>query len=198
MVVDCVFAPFDQVFPFVTDEVSTTLFPEQKVVGPAAVIDGAEGIGLTVITVGVEVTVGQVGDVTETVYEPPAETVMDCVVAPVDQLLLLEEDEVSVTLSPAQMVVDPLFVITGVGVPGTTVILIGEEVNGGQPPSVEVTVYVPDVVTTMDGDVSLLDHVFPVDEEEFSVTLPPEQNVVGPLAVITGVLCIVTTVGADG
>lgn len=50
----------------------------------------------------------------------------------------------------------------------------------------------------MDGDVSLFDHVFPVDEEEFSVTLPPEQNVVGPLAVITGVLCIVTTVGTDG
>ena len=37
----------------------------------------------------------------------------------------------------------------------------------------------------MDGVVAPVDHVFPDVAEEVSVTLPPWQKVVGPLAVIT-------------
>ena len=37
---DCVVAPFDQRFPVADDEVSVTLAPLQKVVGPEAVMVG--------------------------------------------------------------------------------------------------------------------------------------------------------------
>ena len=50
----------------------------------------------------------------ETVYEPGWETVMDDVVAPVDQTLPVGDDEVSVTLDPAQKVVGPDAVIVGI------------------------------------------------------------------------------------
>ena len=47
-VIDCVVAPVDQRFPLEAEEVNTTDPPVQKVVGPPAVIVGAEGIGFTV------------------------------------------------------------------------------------------------------------------------------------------------------
>ena len=46
----------------------------------------------------------------------------------------------------------------------------------------------------MDCVVAPVDHVFPVAEDEVKVTLPPEQNVVGPPAVIVGVAGGATTV----
>ena len=46
--IDCVVSPVDQRFPLEAEEVSTTELPEQKVVGPPAVIVGTEGIGFTV------------------------------------------------------------------------------------------------------------------------------------------------------
>ncbi len=52
---DCVVAPFDQVFPVADDEVRVTDPPAQNVVGPPAVIVGVAGSGLTVTVVAVEV-----------------------------------------------------------------------------------------------------------------------------------------------
>lgn len=50
-------APFDHVFPDPLEEVRVTLPPEQNVVGPPAVMVGAEGTALTVTTVPLEVAV---------------------------------------------------------------------------------------------------------------------------------------------
>jgi hypothetical protein len=51
---DCVVAPFDQVFPVADEEVNVTEPPAQKVVGPLAVIVGTAGSGLTVTVVAAE------------------------------------------------------------------------------------------------------------------------------------------------
>jgi hypothetical protein len=54
--------------------------------------------------------------VTVTVYEPAAETVIDWVVAPVDQRLPVAEDDVSVIDAPGQNAAGPLMVgVAGVG-----------------------------------------------------------------------------------
>lgn len=52
----------------------------------------------------------------------------------------------------------------------------------------------------MDGVTAPVDQVFPVGEEEVKVTDPPVQKVVGPPAVITGMLgagFTVTVAGAE-
>lgn len=88
-------------------------------------------------------------------------------------------------------------VITGVG---DTVTVVGDEVAEHPLPSVTVTVYNPDVFAEIVCVVAPVDQMFPVAEEEVNVTEPPEQKVVGPLAVIVGVVGFaftVTTVGAD-
>ena len=54
---DCVVSPVDHTFPLEAEEVNTTDPPEQNVVGPPAVIEGTEGIGLTVTIVGADVDV---------------------------------------------------------------------------------------------------------------------------------------------
>ena len=56
--------------------------------------------------------------VTATLYEPEAETLIDCVVAPVDQRLPVADDEVSVIVLPAQNEVGP--VMSGVAGAGLT------------------------------------------------------------------------------
>ena len=66
---DCVVAPFDHKFPVAADEVKTTVPPEQKVVGPLALIVGVIPVEETDTTVGAEVAV-QLPLVTVTVYEP--------------------------------------------------------------------------------------------------------------------------------
>ena len=53
--IDCVVAPFDQVFPVALDDVKTTEPPEQNVVDPPAEIVGAVGTGLTVTLSGLDV-----------------------------------------------------------------------------------------------------------------------------------------------
>jgi hypothetical protein len=53
---DTVVWPVDQTFPKGALEVSTTLPPEQKVVGPPAVIVGVGGVGLRVTVTGAEVS----------------------------------------------------------------------------------------------------------------------------------------------
>jgi hypothetical protein len=120
--IDCVVAPpGDQTFPEAEDEVSVTLPPEQKVVGPPAVIVGVAGVGFTVTVVVADVA-EHVPLLTDTLYVPPAETVIDCVVCPPgDQVFPVAEDEVSVTLPPEQNVVGPPAVIVGVGTAATTV-----------------------------------------------------------------------------
>jgi hypothetical protein len=83
---------------------------------------------------------------------------------------------------------------------GFTVTVVPVEV-AEQPPLVTVTVYVPEVVAVIDCVVAPPgDQTLPLAEDEVSVTLPPEQNVVGPPAEIVGVAGVgftVTVVPAD-
>ena len=53
--IDCVVAPFDQLFPVEDDELSTTSPPAQKVAMPLAVIVGVAGIGCTITFVVAEI-----------------------------------------------------------------------------------------------------------------------------------------------
>lgn len=77
-------------------------------------------------------------------------TVIDCVVAPVDHRLPVADEEVNVTLPPAQKVVGPPGVTVGVGGVGFTVTVVPADVAELQPAVVTVTVYVPLVPTVMD------------------------------------------------
>ena len=67
--IDCAVAPFDQVFPVALDEVNVTEPPEQKVVGPPALIVGVVGTVFTVTVVGLEDVEHDPFD-TVTEYEP--------------------------------------------------------------------------------------------------------------------------------
>ena len=71
-VIDCVVAPFDQVFPVADEEVKTTLPPWQKVVAPLAAIVGVVGTALTVTIVSVDAAEVQLPLFTETEYVPDA------------------------------------------------------------------------------------------------------------------------------
>ena len=53
--IDCVVAPFDQVFPEAFDDVNVTDPPEQKVVGPLVEMVGAIGAEFTVTLIGLDV-----------------------------------------------------------------------------------------------------------------------------------------------
>jgi hypothetical protein len=65
---------------------------------------------------------------------------MDGVVAPVDQLLPVADEEVSITLPPSQKVVGPLAVMVGVAGNGLTVTVVPAEGAEVQPPLVTATV----------------------------------------------------------
>lgn len=106
-VVDCVVAPFDQRYEKPPGAESVTFPPAQKVVGPEAVMVGVAGSGLTVTAVGAEVAEQPEASVTVTVKLPELLTVIDCVVAPLDQRNDAPALAVSVTLPPAQKVVGP-------------------------------------------------------------------------------------------
>ena len=89
---------------------------------------GVGGVGLTVTETGAD------GDeehppalVTVTSYDPAADTVIDCVVAPFDHKYEADAGAVSVTLPPEQNVVGPDGVMTGVGGTGLTVTLCDAE-----------------------------------------------------------------------
>jgi hypothetical protein len=186
-VIDCVVAPVDQTFPVADDDVNTTLPPAQKVNGPPAVMVGAEGNAVTLTVVPAEVAEVQPPLVTATVYVPDAETVIDCVVAPVDHKLPVADDEVNTTLPPAQKVNGPPAEIVGVAGNAVTVTVVPAEVAEVQPPLVTATVYVPDVETVIDCVVAPVDQTFPLADDEVKTTLPPAQKVNGPPAVIVGV-----------
>ena len=72
-----------------------------------------------------------------TVYEPAAETMIDCVVSPVDQRLPVAEEEVNVAAPPAQKAAGPL--MTGVAGSGLEVTAKGAEVALQPLASVKVT-----------------------------------------------------------
>jgi hypothetical protein len=133
----CVVAPFDQVFPVALEEVNTTEPPAQNVVEPPAVMVGIAGKELTVTTVAVELAL-QFPLETVTEYDPLCETVIDCVVAPLDQVLPVALEEVKTTEPPEQKVVEPPAVIMGV----VRVFVIETVVTG------EVELHAPFVITT--------------------------------------------------
>ena len=83
-VIDRVVAPFDHAYEAPAEAVSVTEPPAQNVVGPDAVIDAAGG-AFTVTFVGADVALQPFAFVTLTLYEPEAETTIDCDVAPLDQ-----------------------------------------------------------------------------------------------------------------
>lgn len=111
-------------FPLGELLVSVTLPPAQKVVGPPAEIVGVAGGGLTVTVVAAEVAAQPAASVTVTVTTWLVLTVIDCVVAPVDQSHDAPLFAVSVTLLPAQNVVGPDGVMVAVGVDTETVALL--------------------------------------------------------------------------
>ena len=102
------------------------------------------------------------------------------------------------TLPPAQNVVAPFALITGVAGAALTTTFVAVLV-AEQPFVVTVTLYEPAVVTLIDCVVAPFDqsHESPLDA--VSVTDPPSQKVVGPPAeiVAAGGWFTVTTFGAD-
>lgn len=197
---DCVVAPVDQRLPVACEDVSVTEPPEQNEVGPLAEIVGAVGLAFTVTIVAAEVVEQPLPFVYVTVYEPLAVTLIDCVVAPVDQRLPVACDDVKVTEPPVQNVVDPLAEIVGADGFALTVTTVAVEVAEQPLPFVYVTVYEPAAETLIDCVVAPVDQTFPVPCDEVKVTDPPAQKVVGPPAEITGALGFeftVTTTGAE-
>ena len=75
-VIDCVVAPLLQRYDAPGLEVSTTLPPHARLVGPDAVIVGVAGV-LTVTVVGADVALQPAALVTVTLYEPLLVTAMD-------------------------------------------------------------------------------------------------------------------------
>lgn len=108
----CVVAPVLHVLPVAELEVSVTLPPEQKVVGPLAVTVG-EGLGLTVTVTGDDVVLHVLS---VTVKVPELTTLIEGVIAPLLHIILFVMLLVNVTLSPWQKVVGPLAVIAGLAV----------------------------------------------------------------------------------
>jgi hypothetical protein len=121
-------------------DVRFTLPPAQKVVGPPGVMEGVGGVGFTVTVTGAETADVQPAATSYTVNVPLVVTLIDDVVAPLLQLLPEAALEVSVTLPPEQMVVDPLGVMVGVGGMGFTVTTTGVETAEVQPAAISTTV----------------------------------------------------------
>ena len=115
------------------DEVKITEPPAQNVVGPFAVIVGVEGIGLTVTISPIDAPEEQPFSINSTVYVPEVETVILCVVSPVDHKLSVSDDDVKTTKSPEQKVVGPLGVIIGTAGKGFTAICVMAEVDRQSP-----------------------------------------------------------------
>jgi len=163
-----------------------TLAPSQRI-GEPVMLMVVSGSGLTVTVVGAEVALQPLALVTVTLNEPEVVTLIDCVVAPFDQRYEAEDGAVSVTESPAQKVVAPPAVITGVDGIAFTVTVVDAEVALQPDAFVTVTLYEPDVVTLIDCVVAAFDQRYEAEDGAVSVTEPPAQNVVEPPAVITGV-----------
>lgn len=106
--------------------------------------------------------------------------------APVLQRYVLAPEAFSVTFPPAQNVVGPDAVAVTVGV-GLTVTVTGEEPAVHPNELVAVTEYVPELFTRIDVVVAPVDQRYDVPPDAVRFTLPPEQKVSGPEAVMFGV-----------
>ena len=126
--IDCVVSPVDQIFPVDEEDVKTTEPPVQNVVTPLVDIVGTAGVGFTKIVTEFEIGEIQFPSSTTAVYVPEVVTVMDCVVAPVDQTLFIGEDETNTVEPPEQNVDKPVFVIDGEDGIGLTVTIVATEV----------------------------------------------------------------------
>jgi hypothetical protein len=126
------------VFPLATLELSITLSPVQKVVGPFAEIIGAAGVGLAVIVIKPFAEIQPFPSVTLTVYVPGDETEIVEVVALVDHKFPDAELDVRVTLCPEQIAVCGAEMVGVVG-NGFTVTVVAVEVEE-QPTEPTVTV----------------------------------------------------------
>jgi hypothetical protein len=116
---DCVIAPVDQRLPVNAEDVRVIVVPAQNVLGPLIV--GVAGTGFEVTACATEVAEQPFASVTVTEYEPTADTVIDCVVAPVDQRLPVNAEDASVIVLPAQNELGPLIVgVAGAGFEVTT------------------------------------------------------------------------------
>jgi len=160
--------------PVAEDDASVMAAPPQSEDGP--VIVGVAAAGLAVMTNAADVAEQPPASVTVTLKEPAADTVIDCVVAPVDQRLPVADDEVSVTVPPAQNEDPPVMV--GVACAGLAVTTLPAEVRPAT-----VTVYVPATDTEIDCVVAPVDHVLPVAAEDVRVIGTPGQNDAGPVMV---------------
>jgi hypothetical protein len=172
-------APVDQRLPVADEDVSVVLAPAQKAAGP--LMTGEAGSGLTETRVAADDAWQPFAFVTVTLNDPAAETVIDCVVAPVDQTLPVADEDVSVVLPPAQKAVAPE--IVGVAGSGFAVTTNGADVAWQPPALVAVTLYVPAAETVIDCVVAPVDQRLPVAADDVSVMELPAQNDEGPLIV---------------
>jgi hypothetical protein len=180
--------------PVADEDVSVIVLPAQKALGPLIV--GVAGVGFSITTNGADAAEQPSAFVTRTVYVPAVETMIDCVVAPVDQRFPVAEEDVSVIVLPAQKDDGPLIVgVAGVGFSVTT---NGVDVAEQPLAFVTRTVYEPALETAIDCVVSPFDQRLPVDEDDVSVIEVPAQNDDGPLIVgASGVGLTVTSNAAD-
>ena len=134
--------------------------------------------------------------VTVTVYVPTTVTVIDWVVAPVDQRFPVVDEEVSVMFFPGHKVVGPLMV--GVTAPGAAPTTKGAEVAEQPAALVTATVYEPAVETEIDCVVAPVDQRFPVADEDVRVIGPVQESVAGPLMDgVAAAVAAATTKGAE-
>ena len=110
---------------------------------------------------------------------------IDWVVCPVDQTYESAVDELKITVSPLQAVVD-VAVIVGIGALLTFTFML-VDVAEQLLTSVTVTEKLPELETVIVDAIEPFDQRFPVVEDEERTTDPPVQNVVEPLALIVGV-----------
>ena len=97
----------DQRLPVADEEVRVIEVPGQKAAGPLMV--GVGTAGLAVTAKAVDVALQPLALVTVTLNEPAADTVIDGVVAPVDQTLPVAEDDVRVIVPPRSVMPAALF-----------------------------------------------------------------------------------------
>lgn len=149
-VIDCVVAPLDHAYDCAGAAVSVTLLPAQNVVGPLASIDAAFSVTTD------DALALQPFVVAVTLYVPSCVTVIDAVVAPVDQRYESAPLAVSVVDPPGQSDVVPLMTGCGSGLK----VMVTELVDEQPFAFVAVSVYVPDAVTSMCGPFWPVDHAY--------------------------------------
>jgi hypothetical protein len=141
--------------------------------------------GFEVTTNAAELAEQPFASVTVTLYEPATDTVIDCVVAPVDQRFPVTDDEVSVTVLPVQTSELPPLIV-GVAGSGFEVTAKGAELAEQPSALVTLTLYEPATDTRIDCVVAPVDQRLPVVEDEVRVIVVPAQKDAGPLMVGVG------------